>query len=261
MSRIGNLELGPEGEGRNQSKFRERIATKDETWYLAAAQTALEEGDFELALRHYGKAIECLPAHPDGWIGQVKMLLELDQTSEAKLWADKALERFPNESELLAAKGVALARGGDLDGAMAYSDSAFGLQGESPYLWLSRGDILLARQEARADYCFQKLCGIEPHNWFWRWMAARVYFFHHQFALGLKWAREALDLDASHGVAWFQLALCQQELGLGGAAKTSIEQARQLNPLDPVIERALRQWQSPGLWKKLRGWLHQRGVS
>lgn len=261
MSRIGNLELGSEGESNYGGERRERMATKDEAWYLAAAQAALEEGDFEPALRHYGKAIEHHPSHPEGWIGQVKMLIELGQFSEAKLWADKALERFPNEPELMAAKGVALARTGDLDGGLAYSDSAFGERGESPYLWLSRGDILLSRKESRASYCFEKLSNLQPHSWFWRWMAARVHYFHRQFALGLKWAHDALDLDASHAAAWLQLALCQQELGLGAAAKTSMEQARQLNPRNPDIEQALSHWQSPGLWKRVGGWLRHRSLS
>jgi Flp pilus assembly protein TadD len=51
------------------------------------------------------------PAQPGRWTGQVRMLIELKEFHEAKLWADKALEKFPNEPELLAAKAVALARG------------------------------------------------------------------------------------------------------------------------------------------------------
>jgi tetratricopeptide (TPR) repeat protein len=261
MSRFSNLELRSEGDAEHRGEFRERIVTKDAAWYLTAAQTAWEEGDFELALRHFGKVIESNPALPEGWSGQVKMLIELGQLGEAKLWADKALERFPNEPDLLAAKGVALARNGDLDGAMAYSDSSFSERGESAYLWLARGDVLLSRKEPRADYCFQKMSSLEPRNWFWRWMAARVHYFHRQFALGLKMAQEALNLDASHGMAWLELAACQQELGLGGASRESLEQARQLSPRDPQIERALAGWQKSGWWEKLRGWWRQRNSS
>ena len=36
----------------------------------------------------------------------MRALIELEEFQEAKLWADKALERFPNEPELLAAKAV-----------------------------------------------------------------------------------------------------------------------------------------------------------
>ena len=36
----------------------------------------------------------------------MRMLIELGEFREAKLWADKALERFPHEPELLAAKAV-----------------------------------------------------------------------------------------------------------------------------------------------------------
>ena len=84
------------------------------------------------------------------------MLIELGEFREAKLWADKALERFPNEPELLAAKAVALARSGDLQGALSFSDASIEERGDTPYVWLARGDVLLARAEARADYCFEK---------------------------------------------------------------------------------------------------------
>ena len=47
------------------------------------------------------------------------MLVELGEYQEAKLWADKAIEKFPGDPELLAAKAVALARSGDLQGALA----------------------------------------------------------------------------------------------------------------------------------------------
>jgi len=67
------------------------------------------------------------------------MLIELGQHEEARLWSDKALERFPRDAELLAAKAVALARCGDTQGALAFSDSAIEERGDAPYVWLSRG--------------------------------------------------------------------------------------------------------------------------
>jgi tetratricopeptide (TPR) repeat protein len=86
------------------------------------------------------------------------MLIELGEFKEARLWADKALENFPDESELLAAKAVALARSGDLQGALAFSDSSIEARGETPYIWLARGDVLLARRESRADFVLKRLC-------------------------------------------------------------------------------------------------------
>src|SRR3989440_8974050 len=115
MSRFVNLEFdGQSGE----HSSRPKALVKDEAYYLAEARSAFENGDFEAALRLYSKVLEFNPHNAAAWTSQVQMLIELGEFKEAKLWADKALERFPREPELLAAKGVALARSGDLQGAL-----------------------------------------------------------------------------------------------------------------------------------------------
>src|SRR5579862_7548604 len=154
MSRFINLEFSDESGNRSQSGARALV--KDEAYYLAEARTAFENGKFEPALRLYSKVLEFNPRNVIAWTGQVRMLIELDEFREAKLWADKALERFPNEPELLAAKAVALGRGGDLPGALAFSDASIEGRGDTPYVWLACGDVLLAASEPRADYCFEK---------------------------------------------------------------------------------------------------------
>src|SRR5882762_2599726 len=148
MSRFVNLELG--GESENHSN-RTKPLLKDEAFYCAEAQSAFENGQFEAALRLYSKGLELNPNNAAAWTGQVRMLIELGEFSEAKLWADKALEKFPHEPELLAAKAVALGRAGDLQGALSFSDASMEERGDTPYLWLARGDVLLTRKESRAS--------------------------------------------------------------------------------------------------------------
>ena len=175
MSRFVNLELG--GESEDQSP-QHKALVKDEAYYRAEAQAAFENGEFEQALRLYGKVLEFNPQNAAAWTGQVRMLIELGQYREARLWADKALERFPRDAELLAAKGVALGRSGDLQGALAFSDAAIEERGDTPYVWLARGDVLLARKESRADYCFEKALLLAPRDWFVAWLGARVRYFY-----------------------------------------------------------------------------------
>ena len=159
MSRFSNLEFGDESEDQAPEQ---KALVKDEAYYLAEARAAFENGNFESALRLYSKVLEFNPQNAAAWAGQVRMLIELGEYREAKLWADKALERFPHEPELLAAKAVALARSGDLQGALAFSDASIEERGDTPYIWLARGDVLLAREEARADYCFEKALLLAP---------------------------------------------------------------------------------------------------
>jgi len=255
MSRFNNLEFGEEFEGQLQSLrqagSQPRLA-KDENYYLIEAQTAFENGQFEEALRRYAKVLEFNPRNAVAWAGQVRMLIELNEFEEAKKWADKALERSPDDPELLATKAVALARLGDLEGAMAYSDASVGERGETPYIWLARGDVQLARKEKRADYCFEKALALAPKNWFVRWLAARVYFYYKKFALALKLVQDALSFDGAQGVLWLQLGLCQQGLGLIEPARTSFDHARQFDVQSPAADAALRGLYQLGLWDKFR---------
>src|SRR5438477_12648931 len=219
MSRFVNLEFG--GESEDHSQDAQKALSKDEAYYFAEARAAFENGNFESALRLYSKVLEFNPQNAAAWTGQVRMLIELGEFREAKLWADKALERFPHEPELLAAKAVALGRAGDLQGALVFSDAAIEARGNSPYVWLARGDVLLARAESRANYCFEKALLLAPRDWFIAWLAARIRYYHDQFALALKLIQRAVELNAAHFLLWLQLGQCQQALGLLGPARTS----------------------------------------
>ena len=94
MSRFGNLELA--GESEDQWQPQQKALVKDEAYYFGEARPAFETGNFELALRFYSKVLEYNPKNAAAWTAQVRMLIELGEFREAKFWADKALERFPN---------------------------------------------------------------------------------------------------------------------------------------------------------------------
>jgi len=255
MSRFSNLEFNSEDDG--ELWDRPSNEPKGEVFHLREAQSAFEEGEFERALRAFARVLEHNPANPVAWTGQVRMLIELEEYREAKLWADKALEKFPREPELLAAKAVALARCGDLKGALAFSDASFEERGDTAYLWIARADVLLARQETRAQYCLDQAVGKDPRNWFVRLLIARVQFHYEQFVLALKSVQEALALDAARAVLWLQCALCQWQLGLVDAAHDSLDQALLLSPHSAAAKAARIDFQvdSPGL--RLRGWIRR----
>jgi len=250
MSRFANLEFGSESDGESH-----RHGTgHDEPRCLAQAQSAFEQADFEAALRAFAKALEFNAHSIMAWSGQVRALIELGEFSEAKLWADKALERFPEEPLLLAAKAVALARLGDTDAAMTFSDAAVEARGDTSYVWLARADVLLARQEKRADYCFDKALALAPADWFVAWLAARIRAFYQQFTLALKLVQQALGARPDHAVLWLMAGQCQYALGLMTAARTSYEQALQLDPRFSEAREALRTLSNTGLGAKLAGW-------
>jgi tetratricopeptide (TPR) repeat protein len=255
MSRFINLEFSDESNDQFQSGGKTLV--KDEPFYLAEARAAFEVGNFEQGLRFYSKVLEFNPKNSTAWTGQVRMLIELGEFREAKLWADKALERFPNEPELLAAKAVALGRSGDLQGALAFSDASIEERGDTPYVWLARGDVLLARSERRADYCFEKALLLSPRDWFTLLLAARIRIYYEQFILALKLIQQAVELNSGHFLLWLEQGHCQQALGLVGAAENSFRQAHQLNPRSQEADKALNQISQTGRVARLRGKLRE----
>src|SRR5438105_14257471 len=104
MSRFNNLEFGEEFEGQlhshQQSGGGQRLV-KDENYYLAEAQTALENGQCEEALRLYAKVLEFNPRNAAAWTGQVRMLIEVHDFAAEKNWADKDVQRCTEVPYLL----------------------------------------------------------------------------------------------------------------------------------------------------------------
>lgn len=231
MSRFAKLEFDTTAEVR-APEIRQPVAAvqRDEAFHLREAAAAVENGDFEEALRAYARVLEHNPHQPAPWTGQVRMLIELGEYREARVWADKALEKFPQDSALLAAKAVALGRLGDFPAAMAYSDASFGERGDSSWLWTARADVLLARRESSADYCLERAVSMEPASWLLHWMISRIHFHYGRFVHALRAVQQAITLDASQLQLWLQAALCQRELGLLDEAASSGAHALLLSP-------------------------------
>ncbi len=252
MSRFVNLEIGDRA-GEQTPAHAQAIA-KDEAFYQREAQTAFEEADFQKALRAYSKVLEFNPQCAAAWTAQVRMMLELDQCTEANVWADQALERFPREAELLAAKAVVLARLGETQTAQSFSDAAVGENGSSPYVWLARGEVLLTARATLADYCLDKALMFAPGDWVTAWQVARIRVRHGQFALALRSLQRAVEWNPGHFLPWLELGLCQEALGLAGAAEKSLTQARELNRQNATAAGALARLASHGTGDRLLGW-------
>lgn len=254
MSRFENLEFDSD-HAQRQSSLRANTGADP---FFAQAEEAFENGRFEQALRLYGRALEFRPGEARAWTGQVRMLIELGEFEEARVWADKALDQFPAEADLLAAKAVALARGGDDEGAIAYSDSSLETRASTPYVWLARADVLLARKEKRADYCLEKALALAGQSWFVLWLCARILSYYRQAAQALKLLRSALALEPGRAVLWLQAGQCQLALGLTDQARNSFVQSRELDPSCDVRSLLESTHRTPWATCFLRRLLHWR---
>jgi tetratricopeptide (TPR) repeat protein len=235
MSRFNNLEFG--SESREEPR---REAIKDEAYHLAEAVQLYQSGRYDPALRCYSKVLEHNPANAHAWCSQIRMLTELGELREAKLWADKALERFATDPELLAAKAVCLARTGEPGPALAFSDASVEEKGDTPYVWLARGEVLLSRNDSGAPYCFERALALRPRDWTLHWLAARIHLFYERFATALTHARQALELAPERAVLWLEVGRCELALGLAGRARGSLVQARELDVNLPGLVEAMQ---------------------
>ena len=250
MSRFANLEFddkragAPKPDGaplRNAQSFAE---TANE-FYLA--------GDFEKALRDYTRALEQNSAFFEGWSGQIRMLIELGEHKEALLWADKALELFPENPSLFALKSIACCRAGVLDKSMAYSDNAIAARGATPDVWLARGEILFRRRSPMAGHCVIKAIGLaEKTVPVVRLEAGRLLIRVNRYSDALSHLAQAVSVLPKAALAWYELGRCQRALGLPAAVE-SFEASLRLRPRWEKPQKALDQFNSRGLAERLKG--------
>ncbi len=227
MGRFSNLEFEKNEE---PSERRETEPSRNEKHYLSLATERFRDGQFEDALKFFSRALEFDAHLPEAWLGQVQALIELDEPHEARVWADKGLEMFRSQPELLAAKGVATARLGELDQAMAFSDAAMAEKGASAYRWRARGDVLLSRGDRNDDFCFGKALAAAPGDWFEPLAIGRVYLTHERAAAAMKYLELATSRNGSNAYAWVTMGRCLELVGMADRARTAYRSALQIAP-------------------------------
>jgi tetratricopeptide (TPR) repeat protein len=130
-------------------------------------------------------------------------------------------------------------------------------RGDTPFVWLARADVLLARDEIRAEYCFEKALLLAPRDWFIPWLGARIRRYYKQFVLALKLLQQALELNPGNFLLWLEQGHCQQAIGLVSAAEISFTQALHLNPRSQEAENAVMGMSEVGLVARLRDKLRE----
>ena len=167
MGRFSKLDFDSRPQAAQSVAAEDPWPDLDEQGCLAAAEDQFLRGLYEAALVFYSRALrfnrELLPA----WIGQVRCLLHLGEYREAVTWSIRALERFPDQPDLLAYRGLALVRAGSLREGIEFVDGAVELKSPSAWVWLTRGEALLAARQpaANARRCFLKARELAPDDW------------------------------------------------------------------------------------------------
>ena len=229
------------GLGQKTSPASEQLAElHDARHWMQRADQSRRAGEFEDALRYYSRAVELDRQLVAGWVGQVRMLVALEEYTEAELWARKALELFRNHADLHAARAQALCRNGDLKSALAACDAAIGQQGQSPYPWMARGDLMLARKDSIADHCFDKAIQLDP-DWIIAIEIAAIYLYYRRPGKALARCTPTVEKAPDQPYAWYHLGVCQLEMSLEKPARRSFARCLDLEPKHHRARAALRQ--------------------
>jgi tetratricopeptide (TPR) repeat protein len=197
---------------------------------LARADDARLSGRFEPALRDYARAL-AEDAHSEAaWLGQLECLLGLGQLREADAWVDRAIATFPTSADLMAMKGLVLARLGDVERALAFIDGALKRSGGGPIVWIARAEALLGRDTRNADFCVRKAIEQAPADPGVRIAIGRAYLSAQLAAPARPHLVEATRLGPQHALGWLYLGLAHERLGLEAAALEAYREAHRLVP-------------------------------
>ncbi|MGL5097636.1 MAG: tetratricopeptide repeat protein, partial [Planctomycetia bacterium] len=224
------------------------LGRRDARDFLKLADVERRGRHFENALRYYSRVLELDALKVPAWVGQVRMLIGLEEYPEAELWAGKALERFKDQPELLAARSQTCTRLGRLDDARAWSDQSLRAAGESAYRWQARGEMLLSTRDTMSDYCFER-ASVADRDWLVRLETAEIYLFYDTPSKALAWLQKALESAADQPSIYLAMARTQRKLGLYPLAKRSYREVLNLVPnhAEAAVEAADLE-QAPTTW-------------
>lgn len=235
------------------------VPSRDADYYLQEAAAHELEGMFEPALRSFSASLRKDTTRAEGWCGQVRCLVQLEEFREAQVWSQKAAAILPASPQTRSARAYALARSGLLEEALQYSDQAFELQPESkcPYLWLERSACLLAAgRTSSAERCMQKVRELRADaDWRQREALELLAFGHHEAAVGL--LNDVVAARPGRANSWLLLARGYRLLGDRTRFQKALDQAGRLRPDWDEVGRESRLGLPLPLW--LRTIFHRFG--
>lgn len=229
MTRFHRLELDPRQRAPSAATAKPAASASSDPDALQEADQHRRGGRFEESLRCYSRALEFDRSIAVAWLGQVQMLIELEEYPEAELWSRKALELFRDNGDLMASRAQALCRIGEVHQAQPLSDAALAQRDQSAYRWLVRGEIMLRRKEAMEQHCFDKAQLLDP-DWLILLETARIYMHHRRPANALVRVRIAAERAPQEAYCWYLKGCIEADLGFIPAARLSLERCLGLSP-------------------------------
>lgn len=224
MSRFDHIQAeSPETSAPSTDEF-------DFDHYRGLADRARNHGEFEKALRLYGRALERDRARSEGWLGQVRVLLEMGQADEAETWLEQAARVLGEVPSILALRSIAAARAGKLDDARAWSDRAMRDGGDDPEVWLARAEVVYAGGNARVarmnlDKAHERAPSAETAL-----RAGEVALERDDRPTAQRWLARAANEQPDNPLVALRLGVCLERMNEWDRARNEFQRALTLSP-------------------------------
>ena len=121
----------------------------DAAHYLELGEDALADGRFEVALRHFSRALEQDRLSLQGWLGQARALVAMQQPTEAFTWLEQATNVAGDHPAFFALRAITCARIHEAEDALAWSDRAMRDGADRADVWLARAEVLYQQRERK----------------------------------------------------------------------------------------------------------------
>ncbi|MCC8190764.1 MAG: tetratricopeptide repeat protein, partial [Planctomycetes bacterium] len=233
-----------------------RPVVRDARYHLDRALAYELDGEHEKALNAYSAALGEDPLALTAWTRQLWMLVMLEETVEAVVWADRALQSFPNDPDILALKSLAQYRNGLVEPARALNDTALAATRDSAPVWLARGEIHLGSDVKSALACFKRAEAAPGEKGLTQLRAGDILFRRRRFVEAVEYYRGATQAYPDSSWAWYGFGRAERAVGREDVALVALDRAISLSPRT-VRYRQARQ-EKANWWRRLRTWLGRR---
>lgn len=265
MSRFQHIR--PEGQAEDASAAPRREfapgdaggADVDVQTLLGEAQRAHERGDFEKALRVYGRCLQRDRVLAPAWLGQVRVLLDMGQFEEAETWVEQAGKVTGEVPAILALRSVVMSRRGKLDEARAWSDRAMKDASDAPETWLARAEVIYASRNERVarttlDKAHERCPGGAAAL-----RCGEVALEAGDFVAARQWLERAARALPDSPLVALRRGVMEAREGHADAARQHLQRALVLNPALVAAKLAIEHLDrgSPvtALWTRAKRWL------
>ena len=220
--------------------------------YTEQAVTAHSCGDFQEALRLYGRALEEDRGHAPAWLGQVRVLLDMQQSDEAATWLEQAARVLGEVPGVLALRSLAAIGIGKLDDARQWSDRAMRAGPDVADVWLARAAVVYAGgNEAMARVNLDKAHEREPGGHTAR-RCAEVALDMGDLHTADRWLRKARSESPDSALVALRLGVYFERAGDLPQARHHLRRALRLEPRLTPAQLALEDLDNRGPFDRIR---------